>query len=327
MTAIIGNTYLIKDQLKRLGAKWDGDQKAWLVPDTRADEARALLTAVQNSSLKENALLIRLSLGMPGEQRQDVNLTAEVKASHSLGTWAGKWEKFLFPPEALKPIKELDAKARAYHNAVTLPFDNGVGILPAVLIPEYGDKMRGFAGQRAHLVASHFLAKYQDWIDWAKVNHNETFDASLYPPVEEIKEKFYFRTEPLPIPDGAHFANTVASLLGTDVDSVNQRVAAAASDAQKELLRRMIEPVAHMAKKLSEDSPRIFDTLITNIEDIVRLAPALNLNGDPKIDAFVADMKGLTHYHTEHLRGSKSVRDGAQKKAAAVLQKLSGYAL
>lgn len=46
MTAIIGNTYPIKDQLKRLGAKWDGDQKAWLVPDTRADEARALLAAV-----------------------------------------------------------------------------------------------------------------------------------------------------------------------------------------------------------------------------------------------------------------------------------------
>ncbi len=27
-----GNTFGIKDQLKALGAKWDGEKKAWVVP-------------------------------------------------------------------------------------------------------------------------------------------------------------------------------------------------------------------------------------------------------------------------------------------------------
>jgi len=46
MVAITGNTYPIKEQLKRLGGKWDPDSKQWLVPDSKAEEARALLATV-----------------------------------------------------------------------------------------------------------------------------------------------------------------------------------------------------------------------------------------------------------------------------------------
>jgi len=38
--AIIGNTYPIKDQLKALGGRWNPDQKVWMVPTDKADQAR-----------------------------------------------------------------------------------------------------------------------------------------------------------------------------------------------------------------------------------------------------------------------------------------------
>jgi hypothetical protein len=43
--AIIGNTYPIKDQLKALGGRWNPDQKVWMVPTDKADQARALVAA------------------------------------------------------------------------------------------------------------------------------------------------------------------------------------------------------------------------------------------------------------------------------------------
>jgi hypothetical protein len=43
MTAITGNTYPVKDALKALGARWNPDQKAWMVSDERADEARKIV--------------------------------------------------------------------------------------------------------------------------------------------------------------------------------------------------------------------------------------------------------------------------------------------
>ena len=41
MIAITGNTYPVKDQIKALGGRWNADQKAWMVPEDKAGEAKA----------------------------------------------------------------------------------------------------------------------------------------------------------------------------------------------------------------------------------------------------------------------------------------------
>ena len=40
---IAGNTYPVKDQLKALGARWNGDDKCWMISADKADEARAIV--------------------------------------------------------------------------------------------------------------------------------------------------------------------------------------------------------------------------------------------------------------------------------------------
>ncbi len=44
MTAITGNTYPHRAEFRAMGGQWDAGAKAWMVPDEKADEARALLT-------------------------------------------------------------------------------------------------------------------------------------------------------------------------------------------------------------------------------------------------------------------------------------------
>lgn len=302
------------------------------------------------STLKERAVLMRISLGLPGEQRQDRELTEDVKREKELGTRSGKWEKFLYPPEALKSIKKKQTEARDYHNSVTLPFDNGVGILPAALIKEYGDRMRQFKGEIENLVEVDFLSHPEQWIQWARKEHNGTFNPDNYPGCKEaepvvaaaagdniafdaeqfrkaMRPKFYFRNEPLPVPDSCHFANTVASLLGTDLESVDLRVRDAAAEAQKELFKRILAPVKHMADTLSKDKPRIFDTLIGNIREICKIAPALNLADDPELNKLVKDCEILTRYNPDDLRENETMRTEARKAAEAMVAKLSGYKL
>lgn len=316
---------------------------------------------MQSYKLGERAVLMRFSAGLPGEQRKDVSLTSTVTSEHQLGAQAGKWLKTLYPPEALAPIKEIDNKARQYHDSVTLPFDIGIGILPAKLIAEYGDQMRQFKGERDNVIATHFLADPKRWVDWAIANHNGTFDPSLYPgcfenePVvaagtgqkygfdaeffrEKMQKKFTFRSEPLPVPDSGQFCETVASLLGTDLESVDLRIRDAQEEAQAELLRRMIEPVKAMAQKLGEQpklkkdgtpaADIVFrDTLVGNIQDIAKVASALNLSGDPQVEQFVKEMDGLTRYAPDTLRKDKATRSEAQKKAEDLFKRLEGYAL
>ena len=296
---------------------------------------------MQDIKLGERAVLMRFSAGLPGESRQDVKVSGEVKREKGLGSDAGKWEKNLYPKEALAPIKTFINEARMYHDSVTLPFDTGIGILPATLIQEYGDKMRVTREKLEALVEETFLANPQQWIDWAIKEHNGTFEPANYPGCtrdangavkfdasafqEKMRKKFYLRTEPLPVPNAEHFQDTLCSLLGADAESVNIRVRDAAIEAQQELMRRIMEPVAHMANTLAKDNPRIFATLTGNIDAICKLAPKLNLAGDAALDSLVKEVEALTRYSTETLRDSEATRDEARKAAEAMLSKLSAY--
>ena len=47
--AITGNTYPVKDQIKALGARWNADSKAWMVPADKADAARRLVSGAPSS--------------------------------------------------------------------------------------------------------------------------------------------------------------------------------------------------------------------------------------------------------------------------------------
>jgi hypothetical protein len=50
MTEIHGNTYPVREKLKGLGGKWSAARKCWLVPDDRADEAKALVAGAPQSA-------------------------------------------------------------------------------------------------------------------------------------------------------------------------------------------------------------------------------------------------------------------------------------
>src|SRR5580704_19381802 len=262
--------------------------------------------------LAERAVLMRMSAGLPGKNRTDKGLSASVKSEHGLGQKSGRWIKTKYPEWALQPLEKLVTEARAYHAAVTLPFDSGIGILPAALIKEYGDKMRQFRGQFDNLVQSHFVPKYPEMVEWAKQEHNGTF---------------YFRTEPLPVPDAQHFEGTMSSLLGVDAEGVNVRVQDAMQEAQKELMRRMIEPVSAMAAKLAEQPKQgkedicFRDSLVGNVQTIAELVPKLNIAGDPQLDAFAADMMKLTLYSPQGLRDDKATRAEAAKLASETMKR------
>lgn len=45
LVKISGNTYPVKDELKKLGAKWDAADKCWLIASDKADKARAIVEA------------------------------------------------------------------------------------------------------------------------------------------------------------------------------------------------------------------------------------------------------------------------------------------
>ena len=303
------------------------------------------------NTLSEKSVLMKFSAGCPGSARKDKTTTELVKVEKALGHNAGKWVAELYPPDAMKPIKQLQNEARTFHDTMTLPFGGGdgedgkpraiagTGILPCGLVLDYTSKIREFQSKLTALVDK-FLADPQGYVGWALQEHNGTFNPDNYPGCtrddagqiqfdadkfrQVMRPKFYLSAEPLPVPDVSHFSATVSSLLGTDIESVNLRVSDAQVEARRELMRRLIAPVKNMVQRLA-DGEKFKDSLVGNVAEIVKLAPALNLSGDPEIDQFIADLKPLAQADPDALRNDKTVRSQTRDAAGAMLKRLSGY--
>jgi len=148
-----------------------------------------------------------------------------------------------------------------------------------------------------------------------------------------MRKRFYLRTEPLPVPNASHFEDSIRQMLGQDAESVDLRIADAETEARREVIRRMIEPVRAMAEKLAEQPkegkgcPVFRDSLIGNLREIAELAPKLNITGDAQIDAFVQEVDTISAVNPDTLRKSPETRKGAAEDAAALLKKLEGYRL
>lgn len=329
------------------------------------------------SQLNERAVLMRFSAPCVGASRKDKRVTQEVKKEKGLGENAGKWIADLWPEGALQAIKAKQNEARGYHNKVTFPFGAvqddaseteegkdksgpdsiaGIGILPAMLIKEYGDRMRQFQGELEKLVQD-FTANPRRWIDWGIQEHNGTFNPKNYPGctrdaagvVQLDEEKFRavmsrkiaIKTEPLPVPASEQFSSSITELLGVDAESVNVRVRDAGIEAQRELINRMRDPLVHMAAKCSgqlvchcrackgkpSKTANFKDSMIENLKEIAALVPKQNLSGDPAVDAFAKEMEALTRYTPDTLRDDKSSRTEAAAKAEELIKRLSGYKL
>src|SRR5436853_517110 len=124
MIAISGNTYPVKDQLRSLGGKWDANQKAWLVPDEKAEEAKKLVTgavaatnqaltapttpfearSVSSNGLDERAMLVYLSIGFWEGRKKDKEKSKEVMKDEHAHQDSGTWWTRIVPPSATKPV-------------------------------------------------------------------------------------------------------------------------------------------------------------------------------------------------------------------------------
>jgi hypothetical protein len=278
-------------------------------------------------NIQDKAVLVKLSLSLPGNSRKDVNLTDEVKLRHSLGQKAGRWLKQLYPDEAFDPLAEITNEVRTWHYKRTLAYDEGVRLLPTAIHMDYTAKMRefrrSFEGRR-----DTFLARMDEWIAWARKEHNGTFNPDDYPGEEKVRDKFAFVVAYDPIPASDHFTQTISDMLGSEAAAIDNRVQLAVAEAHRELWGRLIAPVQAMVERLSKEDAKFRDSLVSNIEEIVALVPSLNMSGDPKLEAFRNEIGAiLTFWKPQELRDSAVARKKVADKAADILARMSGYSL
>jgi ribosomal protein L16 Arg81 hydroxylase len=153
------------------------------------------------------------------------------------------------------------------------------------------------------------------------------FNPNDYPLCSDIKNKFSFAIEVLPFPDSKDFR---LSLSENEIDKIKSNLENKIKQTQekttKELFNRLYTNVKHMSEKLQDDKSVFRDSLISNLQSLVKILPDLNINDDSTLEAMGKEVEStLCNYKAQGLRDDTTYRKQGYDESNKILEKLEGY--
>ena len=280
-----------------------------------------------DKTLTEKAMLVRVSISQWTARRHDAQATREVIENHGASSDAGRFNKALVDPAALRPIQKIANEARTFHYSQTLPWgDDDSRILPAENYLEYTKALRDVT-DRFDQAARDFAAEYPALIDRARVALNGLFRAEDYPNPGDILRRFAFSVSVSPLPDASDFRVSLGAEETARVRAqIENDTQAAVAGAMRDLWDRLRDVIRHAADRLRDRDAIFRDSLIKNIAELCALIPRLNLTGDAALAALADEAaRTLGNQDPEDLRRSELARTATAKDADAILAKMAAY--
>ena len=278
-------------------------------------------------NLSEKAMLVRLTISQWSARKYDRKVSDKVAQDYGASQDAGRYSKVLIAEEAIKTIAQAANEARTYHYENTLPWrDDGARILPAAQFDRYSKTLREFRSKFDRAV-SDFVPRYADFVEHAKGRLNGMFDPSDYPPAHEIADRYAFETAIDPIPDAPDFRVCLQTEDFIAIQaSIEARNRVALDAAMRDLWTRLHDTVARVAERLTDPDAIFRDSLITNLQDLCKVLPSLNLTNDPDLTRLADEVQGkLCRFAPETLREHKLTRYQAAQDATAILDAMRSY--
>jgi uncharacterized protein DUF3150 len=297
--------------------------------------ATATLPSIPTASLADRALLVNLSISQWSAAKSDKKVNHEVATAHGNALEMGNYRKSLLAKEALKAVKEITARAREEHYRVTLPWrDTGDRVLSSAGYFAYAATMRRIQTEWETAVDL-FCANYPQLVEEARAKLNGLFNSADYPDAAEMRGKFSFKFEVLPLPAADDFR---VNLGEAEVSRIREQIgrdsAAQVNRAMADVWQRMRDVIAAMSTRLKvftktpdgSTAHPFRDTLVTNISDLLQVIPILNLTGDPNVTQFAAEMRdSLTKFTPDQLRNAEYARTDTAARADEILAKMAAF--
>lgn len=278
------------------------------------------------TSISDRAMIANQTIRRWSARRFDAKVTDEVHQQHN-ATEAGRWNKILIPPKALREVNQVAREARLHHYGATLPWEHdGARILPASLYFDYSEKQADYR-RRFDAAVADFVSRYDQLKQQAAQRLNGMFDASEYPTREELPRRFGISISISPLPDADDWRVT----LGTDEekrirDDIKRRTEQLVADATNHLWRRLHDAVSRAADRLGDRDGRLHASVITSLRELCEVLPQLNIAGDPQLENMRQEVVNrLGSLDVDALRQDKEHRADAGRTAANILTDMAGY--
>lgn len=282
------------------------------------------------NSLTDKAMLATLSIGQWSARKFDKKASKEIAEAHNSDVTMGWYNKSLIGKEALEEIQKLCNELRTLFYELTLPWqDDGQRILSSAGYMRLAEVIRK-KKEELEKAKDKFFSSYPQYIEEAKQRLNGLFNSAEYPSESEIRTKFYVQFHVRPLPVAADFR---VKLNDEEVDQIKKQISAdleqSFSDAKRDIWNRMKSVVTRMSANLhhykTEPNTRLFDTVVTNISDLVDIIPMLNVDDDNQIATVAREMRKLTMLTADQLKENDGKRKEIANAADSILAKMASF--
>lgn len=198
-------------------------------------------------SLKNNAMIVSLTVGKPQMTKTDMQAT-DIAETALNSKDAGHFRKELYPKRLMQPIKSVETAARTYMNTVAYTWDRGDFILPNTKFMVFAEEMAKYELQFDQCVTG-FLQNWVNVLSEAEVTQGDMFDAADYPDVSELRRRFRFDINYKPVTDSSDFR---ISLQDEELSALKEKVEAQTKLQMEDLMREPLERLRAVVSRLHQ---------------------------------------------------------------------------
>jgi hypothetical protein len=259
-------------------------------------------------SIKNNALLVSLTVNKPQMTQKDVKATISAEVANN-AHGAGQYRKDLYPKALVQPIMQVESAARAYIESTTYPWSRGEYLLPTSKFMEFTERIGKFQLEFDQCVTA-FLNNWSNVMQQAQQRQGELFDPSVYPDMSDLKSDFRFRVHYRPVTDMGDFR---VAMQEEELDSLRAQVEEATKESMTTMLRAPLERLREAVQRLHEVSGKTDREVVNKRTGATEVRPPIFR--DSVIDNLMEEIKLLHDFAdvlpSDVLSVAKQVADAA----------------
>lgn len=273
-------------------------------------------------ALASNYMLVTVSFRTWAGERTDREATQEVIQSKQATRDAGAFVKKLLASAdtELEAVKSAMSSLRSFVYASTLPWSGNVDGSrrgPRIIATAATMQFLKDVADRVTIVKAaveDLKAVWDARVEQAVTNLGGLANRSDYPAAADLDKYFdvYVDVRPLPAPSDFSRLNVPASLATALAERMSKQTEAEVKTAMDELKKRLLAELSRMATQLGKvgrgEKTRLYDTLTSNLTDLVQLARSMNLTGSNELSDLANDIEAkLLRYPVDTFKGNAAL--------------------
>lgn len=278
------------------------------------------------NSISESTMVVRLSTSTWSARKSDDEATKHIADTFKNRQDVAKVTKKLLECDELDAWRaNRDRARRVVHNYTTPYLDEGERLLPMKLFDKFIGEFREY-DQKAPKLKAAFLDAYPVNCKEMSKLLGRMYHESDYPSVNLIASKFQFDIDfYAPRVDARDWRLDLEKEYVEEIkEKLTNRLEQAHNIVLKDCWKRILDTVTTWYERASDEDAVLREaTMVTSINSLVEILPALNVSNDPVINNIVEEMRiTLTAFDLEELRYDCDKRADAAKQAGKLLNKI-----